>query len=183
MTTVPDDVRDRLVSYFKRQASKGTEAIAEAVQEGHDGFLEVVDGISEEQAKFKPSPDVWSVVEVLQHAATTKRELAVLCGKLARGESYGGLGVEGEGATAQDGVTLVHFGSLAEARAAVEETHGELMSFVAGLSPETNVDARFKHFIFGALNCREWAVFQRVHDGDHARQIEQIKAAPGYPST
>ncbi len=34
VTTVPDDVQERLVSYFKHQAAKGTEAIKEAVQEG-----------------------------------------------------------------------------------------------------------------------------------------------------
>ncbi len=182
MTTVPDDVQERLVSYFKHQAAKGTEAIREAVQEGHDRLISVLDGISEEQARFKPTEEVWTVIEMLQHAATAKREIARLCATLSRGERYQSLGPEGEEPSTQDGITLMRFHSLAEARAATESAHGELMAFIDGLSPEANLDTRFKHFIFGALNCQEWAVFQRVHDGDHERQIEQIKAAPGFPS-
>ncbi len=182
MTTVPDDVRGRLVSYFKHKASKGTEDIKQTVREGHDGLLGVLDDISEEQATFKPSAEVWSVLEVLQHVATTKRELAILCTALARSETYQGLGPEGEEAATQDGISRMQFRSLADARSATEEAHGELMAFVDGLTPEADLDARYNHFVFGALNCREWAVFQRVHDGDHARQIEQIKAAPGFPS-
>ncbi len=182
MTTVPDDVRDRLVSYFRHQAAKGREAIREAVDEGHDGLVSVLDGMSDEQAKFKPSPDVWSVMEVLQHAATAEREVARLCATLARGETYERLGAEGEEASTQDGISRMQFGSLDEARSAAESAHGELIAFIDSLSPKTDVETRFKHFIFGALNCQEWAVFQRVHDGDHERQVEQIKAAPGFPS-
>jgi hypothetical protein len=182
VTTVPDDVRERLVSYFKHQAAKGTGAIEEAVAEGHEQFIGLLDGISEEQARFKPSAEVWSILEVLQHAATTKRELALLCAALSRGETYEHLGPEGEEASTQDGIMRVQFNSLAEARSATESAHGVLMAFIDGLSPNADLEARYKHFIFGALNCREWAVFQRVHDGDHARQIEKIKAAPGFPS-
>lgn len=181
MTTVPDDLRERLVSYIKHQAARGTEVIKEAVQSGHHQFVAAFDGMSEEQATFKPSADVWSVLEVLQHAATTKRELAVLCAALARGDTYASLGPDGEEPSAQDGITRVQFHSLAEAREATESAHGELMAFIAGLSPDDDLETRFKHFIFGALNCREWAVFQQVHDIDHTRQIEQIKAAPGFP--
>ncbi len=62
MTTVPDDVRERLVSYLKHQASKGTEDIKDAVREGHDGLVSVLDGNSEEQARFKPTEEVWTVI-------------------------------------------------------------------------------------------------------------------------
>jgi hypothetical protein len=31
------------------------------------------------------------------------------------------------------------------------------------------------------MNCRQWAVFQRVHDADHAPGIGKIKATPGFP--
>lgn len=181
MTTVPDEVRERVVSYLKHQASKSAQEIKEAVREGHEGLLAVLDGTSEGQARFKPSVEVWSVLEVLQHVATTKRELALLCTALARSETYRGLGPEGEKAATQDGISRMQFRSLAEARSATESTHGELMAFIDSLTPEADLDARYSHFIFGALNCREWAVFQRLHDGDHARQIEQIKAAPGFP--
>jgi len=74
------------------------------------------------------------------------------------------------------------FGSLEEALAAFQSGFEELLAFVGTLSADSNVEARFDHPFFGPLNCREWAVFQRVHDGDHAQQVEQIKAAPGFPA-
>ncbi len=38
------------------------------------------------------------------------------------------------------------------------------------------------YFLFGALNAREWAVFQRIHDVDHTPHIGQIKASSGFPA-
>ena len=181
MTTVPEDVATRLVSYLKPQEKKKPEVIRGLVQGGHDSLLNVLDGMTEEQAKFKPSADIWSALEVLDHVVTGKHEVFRLCTGLANGETYDGVGPDEERATIQDGITRVHFDSLAEARAATESEHAEQLTFIANLSPETNVETRYSHFIFGALNCREWAVFQRVHDLDHGNQIEQVKAAPGYP--
>jgi hypothetical protein len=182
MTTVPDDEVTKLVSYLKYQAEKEPEAIREFVQGSHDSLLGILDGITEEQAAFKPSADVWSVLEVLDHVVTAKREVCRLCTGLASGKTYDGVGPEEERATVQDGLSRVHFESLDDARSAAETEHAGLLAFIDGISPETNVEARYKHFIFGALNCREWAAFQRVHDLDHRNQIEQVKAAPGYPN-
>ncbi len=181
MTTVPEDVVTRLVSYLKHQAKKEPESIQGLVQGGHDSLLTVLDAMTEEQAKFKPSTDIWSALEVLEHVVTGKHEVLRLCTGLAHGETYAGVGPDEESATIQDGITRVHFESLADARAAAESEHAEQLTFIASLSPETDVEARYSHFIFGALNCREWAVFQRVHDLDHGNQVEQVKAAPGYP--
>ena len=72
--------------------------------------------------------------------------------------------------------------TLAPARAALGAGHQELLDFVDSLSPGTTVEAMLDHPFFGPLNCREWAAFQRIHDGDHAGQIEQIKSASGYPA-
>jgi hypothetical protein len=35
---------------------------------------------------------------------------------------------------------------------------------------------------FGPLHCKAWYLFQRVHDIDHANQINAVKEAPGYPA-
>ena len=182
MTTLPDDVQERVGSYISHQAVKAPQALLEIVQKGHEKLLGLVDGMSEAQAKFKPADDVWSVLEVLDHVVTAKRGVARTCVTLARGETPRGIGEEGQEATAQDGITGKHFSSITGARSAAEEAHAEMIDFIIGLSDDVNLDARFKHFVFGPLNCREWAAFQRVHDGDHAQQIEQVVAADGYPA-
>ena len=82
----------------------------------------------------------------------------------------------------QDGVTGRTYATLAEAREAAGTSQEALVAFVNGLSEASNTEETFDHFLFGPLNCRQWAVFQRVHDGDHGNQIEKIKAADGFPS-
>jgi hypothetical protein len=171
VATLPDEVRDRVRSYIVHQAAKEPAAIKDIVQHGHDQLLDRIDGLSEEQARFKPGPDDWSVLEVLQHAAPAKRWLAGICAALARGETP----ARSEGDAAPPA-------SLAEARSALQSAHQELLGFIDGLSPEADLEARHEHLFFGPLNCREWATFQLVHDRDHAQQIDQIKAAPGFPA-
>ncbi len=56
-----------------------------------------------------------------------------------------------------------------------------LMRDVEALAGVERLDVTAPHPWFGELNCRAWFLFQRVHDGDHTRQIQGIKAAPGYP--
>ncbi len=174
MVTVTDELRDRLLNYVSHQVSKGPEAIRNAVQKGQEQLLGAINGISEEQASFKPDADTWSVLEVLRHVVDAKQRNVEGCAALARGETRGGEAEPGRGGG--------ELPSLAAARSALEASHGELAAVVASFSPAANLEARYKHPWFGPLNCQEWAVFQRIHDGDHAEQIEQVKATPGFPT-
>ena len=47
--------------------------------------------------------------------------------------------------------------------------------------PSFDIEAR--HMFFGDLHSRAWYLFQRVHDLDHAQQIEKNKQASGYPES
>ncbi len=182
MTT--DTSREALISraksYIERTSQGEAAAIRNAVEQGHEQLGALVDGLSSEQATFKPASDVWSVLEVLRHVVTAKHGVARICERLARGETVSGFGAEGE--RQQDGVMGRDFASLAEAREAMDAAHNKLLAFIDGPLATGNLDARYKHFIFGDLNCREWAAFQRVHDGDHSGQIAQVKSATGFPS-
>ncbi len=171
MTTDQNEMISRVKSYIAHQAGKEPAALRRVLQKAHEELVAQLDGLSEEQARFKPGPDDWSVMEVLQHAVPAKRGVARLCAALARGETPERGGGGGES-----------YSSLAEARSDLDAAQEELLAFVDGLSPDADKEARFNHFLFGELNCREWAAFQRVHDADHAQQIEQIKAAPGFPA-
>ncbi len=175
MVTIPDEVKDRVLSYIKHQAAKSAPALRDVVQHGHDQVMGMLAGMSDEQAVFKPSAEEWSVFEVLQHAAEAGRRTARGCVALAAGEELNKTVRAGQ-------IKDEPFTSLDQARAALDAAHQELLNFVDSLSPKTNVEAMLDHPFFGPLNCREWAAFQRVHDGDHAGQIEQITSAAGYPA-
>jgi hypothetical protein len=181
VTTVPDDVRERVTSYIKHQARKQPAELRAIVEEGHGRLMALLDAMSDEQARFKPAPDEWCALEVMAHVVTAKRGVARICERLGRGERPGTFGGEGEDRSRQDGVTGVSFSTAAEARDAAQREHQALLAFIDTLSPATNLEARYRHFVFGDLNSREWAAFQRVHDGDHEGQIKKIIEAPGYP--
>lgn len=181
-TELQSDVRERVTGYIKHNATKSNEAILDLVQHGHEQMMELVDGLSEEQATFKPGTDDWSVLDVMQHVVAAKKGVARLCAALARGEKPGGLGGEGEDTQKQDGVTGREYATLDDAVEAAVAAQEELAAFVNKLSDESNTEETHDHFLFGPLNCREWAVFQRIHDGDHGGQIEKVKAADGFPS-
>ena len=180
MTTIPTEVIDRVTGYIRHNAAKEPPALRALVQQGHDQLCALLDRLSEEQARWKPGPDDWCALELLQHVVTAKRGVARICQRLASGEQVADFGGEGE---EQDGVMGKHaFASLAEAREALDAAHEETLAFIDGPLASANVETRFSHFIFGDLNCCEWAAFQRVHDGDHSGQIEKIVAAPGFPA-
>ena len=166
------EIAERLTSYVKHQVSKGPDGIRDTVQKGHDQLMGLLEGLSDEQASFKPSAEEWSVFQVLDHVLSAKHATVRLCATLARGEASDGFG-EGDGEKVRP---------LTALRERLDAAHGEQPDFVAALSPETNVETRYDHFLFGAFNCQEWAAFQRIHDGDHAGQIEQIKSAQGFPA-
>ena len=173
MVSVPDDLKERVLSYIAHQSEKQPEGIAGVVEQGHDQLVGLLEGLSDEQAAFKASAEDWSVLEVLRHVVGSKRGVARRCSVLARGEAS---------ASFEPADEVGSFASLSEARAALDAGHRELLASVQAPTPDANVDVTFDHPFFGPLNCREWAVFQRVHDGDHAGQIEKIKAADGFPA-
>lgn len=181
--TIPEDRRQFVISYVREGARKTPAEIEATVQEGHDAISAALDGVSETQAAHKPSAEDWSVLELMAHVVTTKQIMGVLCTHLAQGQLPPRFGPQLEEERAQDGITVAKFATLAEARAASDAAHGALLDVVRGFGPATDDEMRFRHFLFGAFNAREWAVFQRIHDEDHTPQLHAIKSSAAYPAT
>jgi len=179
--TIPEDSRVWAASFIRKHGAEENEAIEAVVQEGQDALLKAITGLSDAQALFKLSESEWSILDAMAHVVTTKRVVVGLCANLGRGERPPGIGPEWEEERAQDGITIERFTAIADARAAAETAHGELIGLIRGFDAATDLEVRFRHYIFGALNAREWSVFQRIHDGDHTPQIERLRAVPGFP--
>jgi hypothetical protein len=62
--------------------------------------------------------------------------------------------------------------------ALVVEREG-LFARVKAATGDEHLDVMWEHPFFGPLNWREWLLFLRIHDLDHARQIAAISAAAG----
>ncbi|MEX0785304.1 MAG: DinB family protein [Dehalococcoidia bacterium] len=180
-TEVADDRRAQVRSYIQHNATKSAGDMLDMIQEEHERLLSLVAGLSDEQATFKPAADEWSVLDTLTHVVAGKKGVARLAAALAKGEKPPAVGGEGE-TQKQDGVKGRDYASLADVIAAINAAHDELTAFLRQVSDESNSELTHPHFIFGDLNCREWAVFQRVHDRDHGGQIASVIAAPGFPA-
>lgn len=179
--TIPDATRTAVISFIRDNATTSVADIEALVEEGHRDVIEAVARLSQQQAQHKPSTNDWSILELMAHIVSTKRIIVGLCQNLGEGHWPPGVGAEWEEERAQDGVTVARFETLGEARAAADAAHNDLLALVRKLD-SANPQARFKHFLFGAMNAREWAVFQRVHDADHAPQLRMIQAAPNFPA-
>ena len=179
MTETQDQMRERVVGYIKHNAAKDAAGLLDLIQQGHAQVMSSIDGLSAEQSTFKPGPEDWSVLSTIQHVVDGKMGTVRLCAALGQGGDAESLGGEDD----KVGRAVKKFATLGEERKAAVEAHDALVAFVGTLSDQTDLIAKHPHSIFGPLNCREWVVFQRVHDGDHGGQIDQIKAADGFPAS
>ena len=179
--SIPDDTKEWALSFIHEQAGKPPSAIEAVVQAGQDELLRVISGMSDDQACFTSGAEEWSALDVMAHVVTTKQVVVGLCRSLGQGMKPPGIGPEWEEESAQDGITTTSFSSIMAARDAAQAAHLELVELIRD-PDRANTDIRFSHYIFGPLNAREWAVFQRIHDGDHIPQIERLVASPDFPN-
>ena len=170
---LPQDVRDRVRSYLQHQGRKDNEAITELVAASQDKFLETIAGVDEDTAARKPAPDEWSLRELIRHVVSAENGVARLVETLPRGKTMDGTERSAGMQPPDDGRTFADY--VADVRAA----NALLLGRIAALGPDDDVTTTAPHPFFGELNCREWAVFQRVHDEDHAQHAAKIIAAVG----
>lgn len=136
-------------------------------------LLQLVDGLTDEQADWSPGGDEWSTRQIIEHVLTVSRGTLQLIEDLAAGR------LEDEREPRPVAKMPTSFTRL---RAHLVEHSVRLASLPERLPGMVNLDLRSPHSNFGNLNSREWFLFNRIHDTDHRKQIETIQAADGYPS-
>lgn len=166
---LPEDARQQVVGYLKHQASKSTSDLLALVDRAAGWIEQSLAGVSESQARFRPSPEEWSVAEVLRHVDASMRSTgrvieALAAGREARPDMDAPPTSDDAGKT------------LAELRGGVAASFDEVRAAVAAI-PDGPTEATALHPFFGDLNCKEWAAFVYVHSRDHADQIDKVKKA------
>ena len=171
---LPEDNRQQVVSYLKHQASKSTSDLLALVDRAADRIEQSLVGVSESQARFRASPDEWSVADVLRHVDASMRGTSRIIKALATGE-------EAHPDMAAPVVPEDAGKTLAELRNSVAESYDEVREAVAAIPYGPAPEATARTPFFGDLNCKEWAAFVYVHSRDHSNQIEQVRAHPSFP--
>ena len=167
---VTDDVRERVLSYIRHQAGKPREAIIALVSGSQAQLLDVVAGVDETTASRAPAEGEWSIRELLRHVISAEDGVSSLVSGLAAGEPPAGERSAGSQVEDDTAAALVE---------RLRASNQRLLDAIAAMPADANTTALSKHPFFGDLNCLEWAVFQRVHDADHAQHAQKILAVVG----
>jgi uncharacterized damage-inducible protein DinB len=172
MTTMTDEQK-RIRGYLEAQGAKLTPtAIVDKVREAMERLHTAAMAIPPARFAEPPAPGEWSANEVMAHVVDAGRHF-------------------GEGIVrALDGLAPGERRHAAERPAAPSHTAGEWLAMLdrdreqlfdraLRADPAARLEQSISHGFFGLLNWRETLLFIRVHDLDHAGQLEKIAAALG----
>ena len=120
----------------------------------------------------RPAPEEWSGNEVMAHVVDAGRHfgdqiIAILDGRPRTVTSRARSAAERH--TASEWTTIL------------QRDRDVLFERALRADPEANLDAMIEHRMFGPLNWREILLFTRLHDLDHAGQLQKIVAAFAAP--
>ncbi len=165
------------------------------LEESHKEFLASLDGVSEAQWTWKPTPERWSVGETAEHIvlaeaglfANVKRALALAVnpdweqktkGKTATLEAV--LAPRLGKAQAPEAIAPKGGMTREQVRDRFEKQRLEMVKFA------TETDAALKEHtvdnpFFGPLNGYQWLIYAPLHTMRHDKQIAEVKGTAGYP--
>jgi hypothetical protein len=165
------------------------------MDESRKEFLAAIDGLTEQQWKWKPAPERWSVGEVAEHIVLAE---ALLFGAVQKAISSPANTAweektKGKGETieavmaprlgkAQAPEPIVPKGDMspAQVKERFEKQRVEMVKFA------TETDVPLKQYtldnpFFGTLNGYHWLIYAPLHTMRHDKQIAEVKATAGYP--
>jgi hypothetical protein len=164
-------------------------------------FLALIDDATEEQWKWKPKPDRWSIGECAEHILLSERMLyqtaldalaspadpewatktagkAEFIKKVMPNRNPGGTG----GAQAPQEIRPVGGLTKEETVRRFNESRAEIKAFVEKLDAPAKQHIVMHPFpVFGALNAYDWLIYVPLHTVRHSRQITEVQETAGYP--
>jgi hypothetical protein len=167
------------------------------LDESRKEFLAAIDGVTEEQWKWKPAPERWSVGETAEHIVLAE---ALLFGNVQKAiasppnpaweEKTKGktefiekvMAPRLGKATAPE--PIVPSGKMTQSQ--VRETFLKQREEIEKFARETQVALKeytVEHpfAVFNTLNAYQWLIYGPLHTERHDKQIAEVKATPGYP--
>ena len=177
--------------------------LLELLNESAEMYLGLVAGVSDEQWRFKPAPDRWSVGECAEHImrsnealfASAKSALAKvgdpdwfektrgkteLLIRVMPNRNPGGAG----GASAPQEIRPTGEPSRAEIVERFQALYKQARAFVS----ETDAPLK-KHLeshpfpIFDPLNAYDWTIYVPLHTIRHSKQMIEVMETEGYPGS
>lgn len=160
-------------------------------------FVKSISGISEKQWRYKPAPDRWSIADVAEHITVTESAILTLVREqLMKSPAAPEKRAE---VNTKDEIVLTkipdrstkfqapeilkptgRFATRADLAKAFDEARQATIEYV-----RTTTDPLREHFwdhpVLGELDGYQWLLLNAAHCARHIKQIEEVKADPGYP--
>jgi hypothetical protein len=166
-----DEEQARIRGYLVAQGAKLTPAaIVGKVQAAMADLRAAAAAVPAARFGERPAPEEWSGNEVMAHVVAADGYFGGGIQRLLAGQPApprpGGRGVEGAPLLPAE----AWYRALAQQRSA-------MFAAVLAADPAAVPDARIEHPMFGPLTWRETLLFTRLHDLDHAGQLQKIATA------
>jgi DinB superfamily len=169
------DEQKRIKSYLEAQGAKlPPAAIVDKVRAAMADLGKAALAVPAARFGERPEPEEWSANEVMAHV-------------IAAGAYFGGGIVSALDGTPPPPRMKDQGNSGAPLRSASEWTgllsrdREALFDRVRQADPLANLERPIEHRMFGPLNWREALLFMRLHDLDHAGQLQKISSAFAAP--
>ena len=168
-----DEEQARIRGYLVAQGAKlAPSAIVEKVRQAMADLSAAAVAVPAARFGERPAPEEWSGNEVMAHVVAADGYFGGGIQRLLSGQQPasrpGGRGVEGAPRLTAEAWCK----ALAQQRDA-------LFATVLAADPDAAPDQRIEHPMFGPLTWRETLLFTRLHDLDHAGQLQKIATAFG----
>ena len=180
--TLTKEERDRAVDYLK-QTQKD--------------FLAAIEGVSEEQWKFKAAPDRWSIAETAEHITLAEQTIwELVSGKIMKSPAAPEKRAEAQGKDEKILTVIPDRSRKAQAperlqptgrwatRAALEKDFDALREKEIAYLKETKEDLRNhfeEHPFLKTMDAYQWLIFNGAHCKRHTAQILEVKGDANYP--
>jgi uncharacterized damage-inducible protein DinB len=170
-----DDEQRRIRSYLQGQAAKLSPAeIVDKVRAAMGQLRDAAAAVTPGRFTERPAPGEWSANEVLAHVVEAGRHFGGAVLGILEGRTAGAL--RDEAARDTSPRTLDQWWAL------LERDRTTLFEQVLRADPSWRLESTVEHPMFGPLNWRETLLFMRLHDLDHAGQLQKIAGALSSPA-
>ena len=172
------------------------EQVVRNLADSRERLVLTVEGLSDEQRTFRPAEDRWSIADCVEHIAVVENSVLRSIHQVLqsppqperKNETLGKEQVILERVPArerrvkgpQEAMPQGRWPDFEELITQFEATRERSVRF----SAVTQADLRnhfFPHPFLGLLDCYQWLLFLAAHCERHVRQMEEVKADPGYP--
>ena len=172
--------------------------VVKLLNDSHKQTLDLMEGLSEEQLKFKPSPEKWSVLEVAEHIYLAEGLLFGSVEKALAEKQNPEWETKTKGKTeflervmvsrdrkATAPESIVPSGKLTrdEVIAKLKESRAKSLKFAEETKLPLKAHTLDHPFpVFNTLNAYQWLIYIPLHNIRHNKQIEEVKSDPKFPA-